>query len=621
MLMKYFLLFLLIPFISFAQVNITNSIAVGGVTSSSARFWVRTSAEAIVNIELSESPAFTNSTTGTPVFTAQQYNFAAIIDISGLQPDTKYYYRPVVNDVADTAIRYFNTFPVEGTSANFSFAFGSCQQNGQSGTSPSPPGSVYYEIIKHQPRFFLQIGDWGYPDSTDNFPLDTDIFSADYLKVQDSYLTKFDPSFPMDTLLKTTPVDYVYDDHDYMNNNASALTSSFSVPWRPNTYGDDFILEEIPAPAEARLNSIRGYKENFPGYTLQNESRGIYHKFTYGNAEFFMLDLRSQRSPNQESIVLNTSNMNWEFNPPQGHTILGRDEAPGTGESQFTWFLNSLLKSTADWKFIVSTVPFNKAQRAALDMSLTLQRFTLELPDTSLPPGTSTILAAMELADKWIAFPYDQDSVLNFISVNNIKNVIVLSGDAHTAALDDGANAGLPEIMAGGLDITNSKIITLYNMFGLSLWNKGGQGISTDDFYNAFGKITVNGKDSVQLSLIDEYGTEFASHTVLNGNVVSVQLSNNYPADFELLQNYPNPFNPTTNIKFRIGQQGLVKLIVYNALGQQITVLIDKELQAGEYSITFSTLHEKGTPLTSGIYFYQLNYNGKLTSKKMLLLK
>jgi alkaline phosphatase D len=617
--MKYFYLLLLFPFLSEAQVNITHSITVGGVTSTSARFWVRTSAEASVIIELSDSPAFDSIITSSPVTTEQQYNFAAIAEAAGLQPGTRYYYRPVVNDNSFSSTeRYFTTFPAEGSLADFSFAFGSCQQNGNS------TGNVYYEIVKHQPRFFLQIGDWTYPDTTGSFPFDTNIFSADYSLVQQSYLERYDPDFPMDTLLRTTPVDYVYDDHDYMNNNSSALTSSFSVPYRPNEFGDNFILQEIPAPAEARINSIRGYKENFPGYPLQNESRGIYHKFTYGNAEFFMLDLRSQRSPNQESIVLNTSNNNWEFNPPEGHTILGREYSPGTGESQFTWFLNSLLNSTADWKFIVSSVPFNKGQQAAMNLGLSLQRFTINLPDSSLPRGTTGIIVAMELADKWINFPMDMDSILNFISANNIKNLIVLSGDAHTAAMDDGTNAGLPEIMAGGLDITNSKIISLFNMFGLNIWNKGGQGVSTNEFNNAFGKISVFGRDSVQIELIDEFGTEFASHTVLNGNTTSIEEAVNLPAGFELMQNYPNPFNPVTHIKFRIAGPGIVKLTVYDALGQKVTELLNKEMAAGEYNIPFSSAVislQNRTNLPSGIYYYQLCFEGKTESKKMLLLK
>ena len=108
-------------------------------------------------------------------------------------------------------------------------------------------------------------------------------------------------------------------------------------------------------------------------------------------------------------------------------------------------------------------------------------------------------------------YPNDVDNDLLFIENNNIKNVIVLSGDSHNAAMEDGTNAGLPEIMAGGLDITNSKTVALMQSFGINIWNKGGQGVSTNEFNNAFGKITVFGTDSVKLELIDEFGTNLPS--------------------------------------------------------------------------------------------------------------
>ncbi len=89
------------------------------------------------------------------------------------------------------------------------------------------------------------------------------------------------------------------------------------------------------------------------------------------------------------------------------------------------------------------------------------------------------------------------------------------------------------------------------------------------------------------------------------------------PDNFALSQNYPNPFNPNTTIEFNIPRQGDVKLIVYDILGKEINTLINKNLDAGNYSVNFA-----GTGLSSGIYFYTLKYNGKQTiTKKMALTK
>lgn len=86
--------------------------------------------------------------------------------------------------------------------------------------------------------------------------------------------------------------------------------------------------------------------------------------------------------------------------------------------------------------------------------------------------------------------------------------------------------------------------------------------------------------------------------------------------NYILEQNYPNPFNPTTNIKFRIADFGFVSLKVYDVLGNEVSVLINEEKQAGSYEVEFS-----GRGLPSGTYFYQLTAGNYVETKKMLLLK
>jgi hypothetical protein len=89
------------------------------------------------------------------------------------------------------------------------------------------------------------------------------------------------------------------------------------------------------------------------------------------------------------------------------------------------------------------------------------------------------------------------------------------------------------------------------------------------------------------------------------------------PQIFELIGNYPNPFNPSTKIVFNISEPGFVSLKIYNALGQQVTTLVSKELHRGYYEYQFNA----GNGLTSGIYFARLQSNGFSSVKKMLLIK
>ena len=83
-----------------------------------------------------------------------------------------------------------------------------------------------------------------------------------------------------------------------------------------------------------------------------------------------------------------------------------------------------------------------------------------------------------------------------------------------------------------------------------------------------------------------------------------------------LYQNYPNPFNPSTEIKFTLDNQAEVKLTVMNSKGEVVTQLVDKKLNKGIHKVNFNA-----TKLNTGIYFYQLEVDGKSLTKKMLLLK
>ncbi len=99
-------------------------------------------------------------------------------------------------------------------------------------------------------------------------------------------------------------------------------------------------------------------------------------------------------------------------------------------------------------------------------------------------------------------------------------------------------------------------------------------------------------------------------------DVDEIGLSFSDKREFELSQNYPNPFNPTTTINFRLRNEGITKLVVYNILGQEVKVLLNEHMRAGHYSVPFD-----GSNLTSGIYLYKLESNDYSAVKKMMLIK
>jgi hypothetical protein len=97
-------------------------------------------------------------------------------------------------------------------------------------------------------------------------------------------------------------------------------------------------------------------------------------------------------------------------------------------------------------------------------------------------------------------------------------------------------------------------------------------------------------------------------------NVIEVEID--IPNEFSLSQNYPNPFNPSTTIQFSIPQPVNVKLTVYNLLGERIALLLDRYLESGTHSVTFSA-----EDLNSGLYFYKIEADKFTAIRKLILLK
>jgi hypothetical protein len=98
--------------------------------------------------------------------------------------------------------------------------------------------------------------------------------------------------------------------------------------------------------------------------------------------------------------------------------------------------------------------------------------------------------------------------------------------------------------------------------------------------------------------------------------ITDVQKLNYIPKEYYLFQNYPNPFNPTTSIQFAIPKESHVKLSVFNILGQEIQVLVNKNMNAGNYKINFNA-----SKLNSGLYLYRIETADYTSVRKMLLVK
>jgi alkaline phosphatase D len=174
-------------------------------------------------------------------------------------------------------------------------------------------------------------------------------------------------------ILRKFPLAHHWDDHDYSTNDSNR----FAV--------DRSIAQQV-------------FREYFPAYPFPSDKE-IYQRFQFGNVDFFILDNRSQRDPNQLANSPTKSMLDGEHLGASG---------------QLRWLLRGLKTSDARWKVIFSSSVFN--------------------------PTTGK-------ADTWRSFRYEHDRIVNFIDKHEIQNVLILSGDIHAGALDDGTHAGVPEMV------------------------------------------------------------------------------------------------------------------------------------------------------------------------------
>ena len=94
------------------------------------------------------------------------------------------------------------------------------------------------------------------------------------------------------------------------------------------------------------------------------------------------------------------------------------------------------------------------------------------------------------------------------------------------------------------------------------------------------------------------------------------------PYEYALHDNFPNPFNPETQIRFSMGGQENVKLVIYDVMGRQVRSLLNGESYTpGFHVVNWNGLDNRGQKVPSGMYIYRIKAGDFIADKKMLLVK
>ncbi|HZQ05016.1 MAG TPA: alkaline phosphatase D family protein, partial [Anaerolineae bacterium] len=311
----------------------------------------------------------------------------------------------------------FKTFPTQGAPASFKFLMITDYHSAT--TSPT----WFNAPAAENPDFVIIGGDFGKVR-----PMPNAFVKRMRLRFKNMYSRAKNPGL-VDNILRRYPVAHMWDDHDFGANN---VDKTF-----PNKHAALGVLQEY-----------------FPVYPMTQY--GDWQKFSYGNADFFLLDSRSQRDPVTDPDDANKSMLDGDN--------LGK-------KGQLEWLKSGLLASTARWKFIVSPDPFN--------------------PTVGKP-------------DAWAGFKHERRALVNFIRSHHIGGIILLPGDIHLGAIDDGTHSDFPEMVTPGI-ISDCGTVP----FGPGTWSEGiyWTGAPFTGHCFGYGVITVDAvKDQVRLEVKNSIG-------------------------------------------------------------------------------------------------------------------
>jgi phosphodiesterase/alkaline phosphatase D-like protein len=317
-----------------------------------------------------------------PVTSATTNNDVVTFHLTGLKPDTAYHYVLEIKDRRELShAGRLRTFPDRPQS--FQFAFASCGRTGSTNAS--------YECIRrHDPLFFLCTGDFHYEDIRTNR---VEKFWRAYDKVFASPVQA--------RLYREVPLVYVWDDHDYCGNNS-----------------DD------RAPARSAVHAAYDtYHAHYP-LLFSGPEAPITQSFEVGRIKFLVTDLRSQRDPSSA------------LDGPR-KTLLGRD--------QKQWLMQELLAAKGRYPVIfwVSPVPWNGTTLTNHYWPVGTNDFGfIHHTQLDYTPRTNLTHKAPTQADSWAAYATERREIADFIRENDVQGVILLHGDMHALAADDGSHTG-----------------------------------------------------------------------------------------------------------------------------------------------------------------------------------
>ena len=139
---------------------------------------------------------------------------------------------------------------------------------------------------------------------------------------------------------------------------------------------------------------------------------------------------------------------------------------------------------------------------------------------------------------------------------------------------------------------------------------------SRHTFNSVNGEREIINESESAIQAVNAYGSERFIVNIKPYESITEEEEETVPESVELRPNYPNPFNPATNIVYYLPESQPVKVSVYNVVGQQVSVLVDDTMRAGEHTAIWNA-----SDMPSGIYIVQLETGNRIFTRKITLIK
>lgn len=420
-----------------------HGIASGDPLQDRVIIWTRltpeTAGRAAISWEVATDESFNDVVTSGSGETNAEVDYTVKVDITGLQPGSRYYYR-FTSGANVSPMGKTRTLP-EGTVTSASFAVVSCSNY------PAGYFNVYREVAMQDVDAVLHLGDYLYEYDADGYasanaeqlgrvvqPANEIISLSDYRTRYAQYHTDVD----LQAAHAAHPFVIIWDDHEVANNT-----------WREGAQNHDPDTEG--SFVERKLAAIQTWYEWLPVRPPSSEQEIIYRSFQYGDLiDLIMLDTRViGRDEQFEYSNFATDGM---IDVAQARSSFGDSNRTLLGTEQLDWLKEQLVQSNARWQVLGQQVLMGRYHLPAPIMEALDPG--LGTPD-ALTKGTAAVLAALEAKNKapeertsdeqalldsaipynldaWDGYGFERDEILDFAQQNNSK-LVVLAGDTHNA--------------------------------------------------------------------------------------------------------------------------------------------------------------------------------------------